>query len=681
VRLPSVLIISLIVVLASSLMLLGPLSINNFLSGAHGNHSLEAQAAAFPLTIRDRFTEIETAGDAASNFKSLAVNENFVDPEHHCEFCTRLEYHPGSQGEAGYAYRDKAGLDLSGAKKASFWVMGEAGGEKVKFELAGKKIDTVQNNGSSNRLQGTTENIFSSDRFALTTQEVTLNKDWKKYEVNLVGLDLKAITSPFAIDLFGKGTQKQVVYLKGLIYQDELVKNAPGVTILEQEQQQSAQPMTADIISNATKGVAPATFDFKANVSGGIEPYVFKWNFNDDNTSSTENSVIHTFTKAKDYNITLDVADAAGHNTSDSITIDVGEPTAALIKENETKNEENNNTTTMTTTNTNKSSSSSSSSASNSSNEKTINSTGLEQKAPIPEPTEINISAGGDIVAQPGDIVALSAHVTGGNEAIDNAVNVKWTQTSGPTVNIDKADTLEPRITIPKDITKDTQIKLKISASLGSAKDSDSMTVFVKHIGKIKDAHEEMLHPPDTIESQWKDVECDNISECMADDSAKTFSTATPQDAGDINLFSFEKFDIENAKINYVTAVATARTDEVAYLDFIGADDAKVNDQVKPPGSISIISHSDNEYTYVWKKNPATDSAWTTDTLNSFLAGYGYSEGKSQIMVSEFSLIVTYTLQEPPAAIEAENSTTQDAEQNNNNETSPSLSANNTATE
>jgi hypothetical protein len=668
-------------------MLLGPLSINNLLSGTHGDHSLEAQAAAFPLTVRDRFIEIETAGDAASNPKSLIVDENFVDPEHHCEFCTRLEYHPGSQGEAGYAYKDKVGLDLSGAKKASFWIMGEAGGEKVKFELAGKKIDTVQNNGPSDRLRGTTKNIFNSDRFTLTTQEVTLDKDWKKYEVNFMGLDLKAITSPFAIDILGKGTQKQVVYLKGLIYDDEPAKNALGATTLQQEQQ-SVQPMTADIISNATAGVAPATFDFRANVSGGTEPYSFKWNFNDEdnnnNTSSRENHVIHKFTKAKDYNITLDVTDVAGHNASDSITIDVGEPTSAtIIEENETKNEENNNNnsnaTTMTTNNTN---TSSSSSGSNSSSEKTTNSTGTEQEAPITEPAKIEISAGGDIVAQPGDIVALNAQVTGANEEIDNTV--KWTQTSGPRVNIDGADTLEPRITIPKDITKDDQIKLGVSASLGSAKDSDSTTVFVKTVDEIKDAHEETLHPLDTIESQWKDVECDDLSKCMADDSAKTFSTATPQDAGHINLFSFEKFDIENAKIEYVTAAATARTDRVAYLDFIGADnDDKVKDQFKPSGSISINSDSDNEYTYVWKKNPATDSAWTTDTLNSFLAGYAYSEGKSQIMMSEFSLIVTYTLQEqPPAEIEAEPSAAQDAEQSsNNNETASSLSANNTTTE
>ena len=32
------------------------------------------------------------------------------------------------------------------------------------------------------------------------------------------------------------------------------------------------EPLTAEIISNGTQGVAPATFEFQANLTGGTEP-------------------------------------------------------------------------------------------------------------------------------------------------------------------------------------------------------------------------------------------------------------------------------------------------------------------------------------------------------------------------------------------------------------------------
>ncbi|MDQ3873710.1 MAG: hypothetical protein M3258_08895, partial [Thermoproteota archaeon] len=40
-------------------------------------------------------------------------------------------------------------------------------------------------------------------------------------------------------------------------------------------------PLSVQIASNATEGVAPATFEFKADLTGGKEPYTFNWNFDD----------------------------------------------------------------------------------------------------------------------------------------------------------------------------------------------------------------------------------------------------------------------------------------------------------------------------------------------------------------------------------------------------------------
>ena len=70
------------------------------------------------------------------------------------------------------------------------------------------------------------------------------------------------------------------------------------------------EPLTAEIISNGTQGVAPATFEFQANLTGGTEPYTYVWDFDDDSEESDEQNVVHTFEEAGTYNITLTVTDS-----------------------------------------------------------------------------------------------------------------------------------------------------------------------------------------------------------------------------------------------------------------------------------------------------------------------------------------------------------------------------------
>src|SRR5688572_29387422 len=94
--------------------------------------------------IRDRFTEIQRAGDAEAGSRFSKVDEDFVDPENHCEFCTRVEYTPGPRGQAGFSYEDMSGLDLSNARSVKLWAMGEEGNEEVKFKVAGKSLDRLQ---------------------------------------------------------------------------------------------------------------------------------------------------------------------------------------------------------------------------------------------------------------------------------------------------------------------------------------------------------------------------------------------------------------------------------------------------------------------------------------------------------------------------------------------------------
>jgi PKD repeat protein len=97
------------------------------------------------------------------------------------------------------------------------------------------------------------------------------------------------------------------------------------------------EPLTAEIISNGTQGVAPATFEFQANLTGGTEPYTISWDFDDDSEESDEQNVVHTFEEAGTYNITLTVTDSEDQTASDSIEITVEEAATTMVQ-NQTQN-------------------------------------------------------------------------------------------------------------------------------------------------------------------------------------------------------------------------------------------------------------------------------------------------------------------------------------------------------
>jgi hypothetical protein len=171
----------------------------------------EALAAEFPFHVTDHFQEKVFAGDGESG-ASLDVQDNFVDPEQHCEFCTRIQYPNGAHGTSGFAFGADHSIDFSGAKVLSFWAKGEQGGEKVKFKIGGKDAaDDVSKH----------KGIFKSKRFALSTEEVALKNDWKKYEVDLRTSDLADVTTPFGIEISkGQDSKSQVFYVKGITLDD-----------------------------------------------------------------------------------------------------------------------------------------------------------------------------------------------------------------------------------------------------------------------------------------------------------------------------------------------------------------------------------------------------------------------------------------------------------------------------
>ena len=216
VKIPILLAISLASAIGGSLFLSGSLNFAVFDAGFRGHDDVQqAEAAILPLQVVDRFTEVQMEGDGESD-SNMKVEEDFVDPENHCEFCTRVEYTPGSKGVAGFAFSSDEALDLTGAKQIRFWVMGEEGGETVKFMVAGtkKNLDAGQTRDLPD--------IFNTEIFARTSKEVTLKDDWTNYELDLREIDLSGITHPFGLELTkGSDGKSQLVYIKGIVFDDE----------------------------------------------------------------------------------------------------------------------------------------------------------------------------------------------------------------------------------------------------------------------------------------------------------------------------------------------------------------------------------------------------------------------------------------------------------------------------
>jgi PKD repeat protein len=98
----------------------------------------------------------------------------------------------------------------------------------------------------------------------------------------------------------------------------------------------TAEPLTVEITSDDTEGIAPATFEFEAEISGGIEPYTISWDFGDGSSGGGseeeegegENSetIEHTYDISGVYNARVSVTDSTGRTAAGTILIIVDEP-------------------------------------------------------------------------------------------------------------------------------------------------------------------------------------------------------------------------------------------------------------------------------------------------------------------------------------------------------------------
>ena len=177
----------------------------------HNNHVLFATANETEklVEVDHIFKSRVREGDAINDIRSFIVTENFIDDENNCSFCTRFEYTPGDTGVAGFAYMDEKGFDLTNAKRVTFYVTGLSGDAEIKFMVAGKNSNT-NSSGSE---------IFKNQKFAKTTQRMSLSKLRQGIQIDVSDSDLKDITYPFAFELMkGKNPGKIVFYLNMVAY-------------------------------------------------------------------------------------------------------------------------------------------------------------------------------------------------------------------------------------------------------------------------------------------------------------------------------------------------------------------------------------------------------------------------------------------------------------------------------
>lgn len=189
--------------------------ISNFVAVSSSDPSRFTQTASaqsLPFTVDHHVKIKEKVVDQARVVDQVRVEEWMNDADRNCEMsCVYVEFKPGRQGKAGLAYVADSPLDLSGAERVHFFLMGDKGGEMVKVKIAGKNPTGAQKADSPFK-----------EKFAKSTDVIKLSNDWKRYEISLAGVDLKGITAPFAIELLkgNKTSATQAIYFKFIVYEE-----------------------------------------------------------------------------------------------------------------------------------------------------------------------------------------------------------------------------------------------------------------------------------------------------------------------------------------------------------------------------------------------------------------------------------------------------------------------------
>ncbi|MGA7692777.1 MAG: hypothetical protein WCA61_10760, partial [Nitrososphaeraceae archaeon] len=132
----------------------------------------------------------DKTGDAEADPNSLKISSAFNDEESG----HTIQYTPAAIGFAGIAYKADKNYDLSNAQRVVFFAKGQNGGENVTFAAVGRNENTA----AFNNTDETLGSAFNNQNFSLISEDVSLDRDWKRYQISLEGVDLQRISHPFA---------------------------------------------------------------------------------------------------------------------------------------------------------------------------------------------------------------------------------------------------------------------------------------------------------------------------------------------------------------------------------------------------------------------------------------------------------------------------------------------------
>lgn len=129
------------------------------------------------------------------NTKAIAVDDASTTKPHTGNTCMKVEY-KANDNWAGVVWQSPesdwgdrpGGFDLSKAKRLTFWIRGEAGGEQVECKLGIIGKDKPYH-----------------DTGAATSSPLTLTIDWQQIAIPLAGRDLTVVKTGFVWTLAGQG--------------------------------------------------------------------------------------------------------------------------------------------------------------------------------------------------------------------------------------------------------------------------------------------------------------------------------------------------------------------------------------------------------------------------------------------------------------------------------------------
>lgn len=178
-----------------------------------------AQVAAKKFKVFDVYTDKRSPNNHyipsgwMGDYSDIKFNDMWMENPHSGTTSIRIEHVPRRSQGAGWIGiywqnpannwgSKKAGFDLTGAKKLTFWARGENGGELIaEFKIGGITGEF-------------------SDSASAGIGPAMLTKEWKQYEIDLTGLDLSHIIGGFCFAASGDDNLEGVVfYLDDIKYE------------------------------------------------------------------------------------------------------------------------------------------------------------------------------------------------------------------------------------------------------------------------------------------------------------------------------------------------------------------------------------------------------------------------------------------------------------------------------